>query len=89
MKLHVRAFAFSCAVVWGVGVFLIPWWGMLWDGSGGPVPLFGVLYRGFAFTPLGSVIGFLWAFPDGLIVGALFAWLYNRLSGAVSRAAAS
>ena len=82
MKLNVRAFALACAVVWGIGVFLVAWWGILWNGPGGPVPLLGILYRGFTFSPLGSLIGLLWAFPDGLIIGALFAWLYNRLSGA-------
>jgi hypothetical protein len=28
---------------------------------------------------LGSVIGLIWALVDGLIGGAILAWLYNRL----------
>jgi hypothetical protein len=81
MKLNVRAFALTAAIVWGIGVFLIPWWGILWGVRGESVPLLGILYRGFTFTPLGSLIGLIWAFPDGLVVGLLFAWLYNRLTG--------
>ncbi|HTO76145.1 MAG TPA: bacteriophage holin [Thermoanaerobaculia bacterium] len=87
MRLNVRAFSLACGSVWGLGVFLIPWWGILWDGRSGAVPLLGALYRGFTFTPAGSVIGLLWAFPDGLVVGALFAWLYNRLSGTTASGA--
>jgi len=39
----------------------------------------GRVYRGYAVTPLGSLIGMIWAFVDGLIGGAIFAWLYNLI----------
>ena len=80
MKLNVRAFALTCAVVWGLGVFVLAWWVIAWDGQSGKVPLLSLAYRGFTFTPVGSVIGLLWAFPDGFVLGALIAWLYNRLA---------
>ncbi len=89
MKLNVKAFAFTCALVWGLGVFALAWWVIAFDGAGGNVPLLGLMYRGFTFTPMGSVIGLLWALPDGLLLGALVAWLYNRLSAATSSPAAS
>lgn len=89
MKLDVKAFAFTCALVWGFGVFALAWWVIAFDGTGGSVPLLGLMYRGFTFTPMGSVIGLLWALPDGLLLGALVAWLYNRLCGTTSRPAAS
>ena len=89
MKLNVKAFAFTCALVWGLGVFALAWWVIAFDGTGGSVPLLGLMYRGFTFTPMGSVIGLLWALPDGLILGALVAWLYNRLGATTSRPAAS
>jgi len=89
MKLNVKAFAFTCALVWGLGVFALAWWVIAFDGTGGTVPLLGLMYRGFTFTPMGSVIGLLWALPDGLLLGALVAWLYNRLGAATSRPAAS
>ena len=84
MKLNVRAFAFTCALVWGFGVFALAWWVIALDGSGGPVPLLGLMYRGFTFSPRGSLIGLLWALPDGFVLGALVAWIYNRLSGATT-----
>jgi hypothetical protein len=88
MKLNVKAFALTCALVWGLGVFCLAWWVILFDGTGGTVPLLGLMYRGFTFTPMGTVIGLLWALPDGFVLGALVAWLYNSFSGARSGSAA-
>jgi hypothetical protein len=79
MKLDVRAFALSCALVWGVGLFLMTWWIIAFDGATAEVTLIGKVYRGYTITPLGSVIGLVWGLLDGLIGGAIFAWLYNVL----------
>ena len=79
MKLNVRAFALSCALVWGVGLFLMTWWIIAFDGATTEITLIGKVYRGYAITPLGSVIGLIWGLLDGLIGGAIFAWLYNLL----------
>ena len=79
MKLNVKAFAITCALMWGFGVFFLAWWIMLFEGATGDVPFLGHLYRGFNISPLGSVIGLVWAFFDALIGGAIFAWLYNLL----------
>jgi hypothetical protein len=85
MKLNVKAFAVTCALMWGFGVFCLAWWIMLFEGATGEVPFLGHLYRGFNISPLGSIIGLVWAFFDALIGGAIFAWLYNLL---VSRCSA-
>ena len=79
MKLNVRAFALSCVLVWGVGLFLMTWWIIAFDGATTEVTLIGKVYRGYTITPLGSVIGLIWGLLDGLIGGAIFAWLYNLL----------
>ena len=79
MKLDVRAFAFTCALILGPGLFLLTWWIILFDGPSADPTLIGRFYRGYAVTPLGSVIGLAWGLADGLIGGAIFAWLYNRL----------
>lgn len=50
------------------------------DGVTGEPTLIGRLYRGYNISPTGSIIGLAWAFFDGLIIGAIFAWLYNVLS---------
>lgn len=80
MKLNVKAFALTCAVLWGLGVFLLTWWLIAFEGATGDVTWLGKIYRGYTVSPAGSVVGFLWAVVDALIGGALFAWLYNFLA---------
>ena len=83
MKLNVKAFALACGLLWGLGLFLLTCWIILFDGATGEPTLIGRLYRGYTISPQGSVIGLLWGFVDGLIDGAIFAWLYNWLAGRV------
>ena len=80
MKLNVKSLSITCGLVWGVGLFLATWWIILFDGATGEATLIGLVYRGYSISPIGSVIGFFWALVDGLIIGAIFAWLYNRMS---------
>ena len=80
MQLNVKAFALTFGLVWGVGLFLLTWWIIFFGGATGEPTLIGQVYRGYTISPLGSVIGLIWALVDGLIFGALFAWLYNFLN---------
>ncbi len=80
MKLNVRAFALTGGILWGIAVFLFTWWVIMFEGASGEPTVIGLLYRGYTLSPAGSVIGLVWGFFDGLIGGALFAWLYNRLA---------
>lgn len=84
MKLNVKVFALSCALFWGLGLFLLTWWIIALDGATGEITFIGRIYRGYSISPIGSIIGLIWALIDGLIGGAIFAWLYNYIS---SRAA--
>jgi len=79
MKLNVKAFALTCGLVWGFALFLLTWWVIGFDGVTGEPTLIGRLYRGYSISPAGSFIGLIWAFFDGLIIGGIFAWLYNLL----------
>ncbi len=81
MKLNVKAFAFTTAIVWGVGLFCMTWWVILFQGATGDKTLIAYVYRGYSISALGSIIGLAWGFIDGLIGGAVFAWLYNVLAG--------
>ena len=83
MKLNVWAFALTCALIWGFGLLAITWWIMLFAGDVEPKTILSRIYLGYAVTPKGSLLGFLWAFGDGLVGGAIFAWLYNLLAGKV------
>jgi hypothetical protein len=80
MKLNVKALALTCGIFWGVALFLLTWWIIAFEGATGEPTLIGRVYWGFTISPAGSFIGFFWAFVDGLIGGAVFAWLYNLLS---------
>lgn len=79
MRLNVKSFALTCGLVWGLGLFFLTWWVILFDGATGEVTFLGRLYRGFNISPTGSLLGLVWAFFDGLVGGAVFAWLYNLL----------
>lgn len=37
-----------------------------------------------SISPMGSIIGLIWAFVDGLVAGAIFAWLYNLVAARIS-----
>ena len=79
MKLDIRAFALAGAVMWGAAVLLGTWWIIILDGPQESAPFLASIYRGYAITPMGSLIGLIWAVVDGLIGGAIFAWIYNKL----------
>ena len=85
MKLDVKAFALACGLIWGIGLFLMTWWIIVFQGQAPPdaaPPFIGLVYRGYDFTIGGSIIGLLWGLVDGAIGGAIFAWLYNKLAPA-------
>ncbi len=82
LKLNIKAFGLTCGLVWGVGLFIVTWWIIALEGlekTAGYEGLLSLVYRGYDISPLGSVIGLAWGFADGLIGGAIFAWLYNLL----------
>ncbi|UCH15126.1 MAG: bacteriophage holin [Bacteroidales bacterium] len=85
MKLNVRAFALTAAIICGAGIFLVTWWVILFEGASCERTVLGLVYRGYNMSPLGSLIGLVWGFVDGLIGGAIFAWLYNLLAGSSSK----
>jgi hypothetical protein len=85
MKLNVKAFALTCGLVFGFGLFFLTWWIIVFDGATGEATFIGRVYRGYTVSPAGSVIGLCWAFVDWLIGGAIFAWLYNLITGRLAK----
>jgi hypothetical protein len=57
MKLNVKAFALTLGIVWGLGLFALTWWIILFDGITHDATPLGQLYRGYNISPVGSVIG--------------------------------
>jgi hypothetical protein len=81
MKLNVKALALASGLIWGFGLFLLTLWIIFFDGASGDVTFIGRFYRGYNISFTGALIGLVWAFVDGAIGGAIFAWLYNLLTG--------
>jgi hypothetical protein len=80
MKLNVKAFALTCGIVWGFGLFALTWWIIAFDGATHEVTLIGRLYRGYNISPIGSIVGLLYGFFDAGIGGVIMAWLYNAIA---------
>ena len=84
MKLDVKAAALTAGGIWGLLAMLAT--GLLnlaWPDYGAAfLGAVASLYPGYeAARSLGQVvIGALYGFADGAILGALTAWLYNRLA---------
>jgi hypothetical protein len=85
MKLNVKAVALTTAIICGIGISLLTWWVIMFEGVSCKRTIIGLVYRGYNLSPLGSLIGLAWGFVDGLIGGAIFAWLYNFLAGRFSK----
>lgn len=85
MRLSVKALVVTCALLWGLSLFIGTWWIIVWDGASAGATFVGKVYRGYTVTPVGSLIGLLWGLVDGAIGGALFGWIYNAIAGRGAR----
>lgn len=77
MKLNVKAFAITAGLLWGLGLFFITWWIILFDKELGHIPFISDIFRGYDVSITGSFIGLAWGLVCGAIIGALFALIYN------------
>ena len=84
MKLSVRSFAVACALLMGGGMLVMGLVNLVSPGYGrAAMEVIASVYPGYRAEPgIGnSIVGTLYAAVDGALGGALFAWLYNRLTG--------
>ena len=84
MKFKIRAFALTCGLLWAGGIFVLTWWLILMHGISDEPTLLGSFYLGYSVSPAGSFIGAIWGFIDAVLGGAIFAWLYNKLSDRIN-----
>lgn len=76
--LGVISFGLALGVTMAISTFIL---GIMASLFGWGVTLASVLssiFLGFGPTFVGAIAGAVWAFVDGLIVGMLIAWFYNR-----------
>ena len=78
--LHAKNFGLACAILWGVSVFVLGMFAKHMGWGTEMVMLLGSFYKGYDMTFLGSVIGGVWGFVEGLVGGYIFACLYNSLT---------
>jgi hypothetical protein len=81
MKLSVKALALTAGILWGATVCLTTLWLLALGYQGGLMRVLDHFYFGYTFSVVGAFVGLVYGFVDGLVCGAIFAWLYNRLAG--------
>jgi uncharacterized membrane protein YedE/YeeE len=80
MKLSPKGLGLSLGILWGISVFLTTLW-IMWKGGGETLQKLSQIYLGYSVTLGGAIIGLVWGFVDGLIMGTLIAVLYNAFAG--------
>ncbi|MBT3233028.1 MAG: hypothetical protein HN356_09445 [Calditrichaeota bacterium] len=80
MQLNLKRTSVISGIVCALGFLSISMWIVIRDGSTGRRNVISKVYRGFNFSVPGSLIGSVWAFVDGLLCGAAYAWLHNRIT---------
>lgn len=83
MKLDLKAMALTWAILWGAAVFLVALVNLICGCYGQRfLEMLASGYPGYQATRsiVEVLIVTVYAFFDGLIGGAIFAWLYNRLA---------
>jgi len=81
MKFNTKAFAIASGLIYGFVLFISVLW-LMARGYSNQETLLSMVYPNLAISPLGSLLGLIYGLFDGVIIGALFAWLYNHLAKA-------
>ncbi len=80
MKVNIKALALSTGLVAGLVVFLLTLWFVILGYSGSFLNKLGSVYLGYSVSWLGSIVGFLYGFLDGVVFGTLLGYLYNKFA---------
>lgn len=85
MKFNIKALALACGTLWGVAVLAVLLVNLeCHNYAQNFLELMASIYPGYRanHSVVQVVIGTVYAASDGLIGGAVFGWLYNRLAKA-------
>jgi len=88
MRLNVIALSLTSGLIWGSAILIVAVANLVWPDYGQAfLELTASIYPGYQpGGGIGSVMtDTLYALVDGLTGGALFAWLYNLLSGVTGK----
>ncbi len=90
MQLSVKGFALAFGITYAAAMLAGGLMALIWPEWGARfMSLAGSLYPGVGGVTLWSaIVAAIYAFIDGAIGGAVFAWLYNRFAGSGASAAA-
>jgi len=81
MKLSIKGLALASGILWGVAMLGMGLANLIWGSYGQQfLQTMTSVYPGYHATRNFAevIIGTLYGFVDGLIAGAVFAWLYNQ-----------
>lgn len=77
--LNKKVLGLTFGILWALWLLFMTLWVMV-SGGGNHLSLLGQFYPGYAITPLGALLGIIYAFIDGFLFGWLVGWFYNKLS---------
>jgi hypothetical protein len=82
-RIHAGVLALVCAVIGGVGLFVITAWLLIKGGPhiGEHLQLLHQYFYGYSVTWPGSIAGFLYGALTGALVGGLIGTFYNLVAG--------
>ena len=82
MKLNIKALALASAILWGVAMLLMSLANLIWGSYGQFLQMMSSVYPGYHATRTIAevIVGTLYGAGDGLVGGAVFAWLYNQFA---------
>ncbi|NIT14790.1 MAG: hypothetical protein GTN99_11310, partial [Candidatus Dadabacteria bacterium] len=69
MKLNIKAFALTCGILWGLGLFILTWTIILFEDISFDLTILSKFYIGYSVSPSGSIFGLIWGFVDGAVGG--------------------
>ncbi len=79
MRLNIKKTSLFSGIICALGFLTVSMWIVYRDGPTRSRNIISKIYRGFNLSIPGSLIGTVWAFFDGLLCGAAYAWLHNRI----------
>jgi hypothetical protein len=83
MKLNIKALALASGILWGSAMLVMGLANLVWGNFGQQfLQTMSSIYLGYHATRsiVEVVVGGLYGAVDGLVGGAVFAWLYNQFA---------